>query len=182
MKLKSNISSSFLFFVFKNRLVVISEGHPPNLLIDMNSVIRRIDLTCKLVAPVISGFIISFVSLKASALMLALLTTIFVWVEYWLFMSVYNGIPTLGINSSRRRISQVSPSNHVEDTISTSQERNSLVSNDGENSATADKSFSFKIIDWISKVPYIEAWKVYLQQDVVLPGIALALLFFTVLR
>ncbi|KAK8314873.1 hypothetical protein V6Z12_D01G201100 [Gossypium hirsutum] len=162
-------------------LVVISEGHPPNLLTDMNSVIRRIDLTCKLVAPVISGFIISFVSLKASALMLALWTTISVWVEYWLFMSVYNGIPALGINSSRRRILQVSPSNHVEDTISTSQERNSLVSNDGENSATAGKSFAFKIIEWISKVPYIEAWKVYLQQDVVLPGVALALLFFTVL-
>ncbi|KAA3465520.1 solute carrier family 40 member 2-like isoform X1 [Gossypium australe] len=163
-------------------LVVISEGHPPNLLTDINSVIRRIDLTCKLVAPVISGFIISFVSLKASALMLALWTTISVWVEYWLFMSVYNGIPVLGINSSRRRILQVSPSNHVEDTISTSQERNRLVSNDGENSATAGKSFAFKIIDWISKVPYIEAWKVYLQQDVVLPGVALALLFFTVLR
>ncbi|KAB2097583.1 hypothetical protein ERO13_A01G170500v2 [Gossypium hirsutum] len=162
-------------------LVVISEGHPPNLLADINSVIRRIDLTCKLVAPVISGFIISFVSLKASALMLALWTTISVWVEYWLFISVYNGIPALGINSSRRRILQVSPSNHVEDTISTSQERNSLVSNDGENSATAGKSFAFKIIEWISNVPYIEAWKVYLQQDVVLPGVALALLFFTVL-
>ncbi|KAE8667337.1 Solute carrier family 40 member 1 [Hibiscus syriacus] len=162
-------------------LVVISEGNPPSLLTDMNSVIRRIDLTCKLVAPVISGLIISFVSLKASAMAFALWTTITVWVEYWLFMSVYNGIPALGINSSRRLISRVSPSDQVEDTISTSQERNNSLLNEGENAASSGKSSARRIIEWISKVPYIDAWKVYLQQDVVLAGVALALLFFTVL-
>ncbi|KAK8582537.1 hypothetical protein V6N13_069312 [Hibiscus sabdariffa] len=162
-------------------LVVIAEGNPPSLLTDMNSVIRRIDLTCKLVAPVISGLIISFVSLEASAMAFALWTTITVWVEYWLFMSVYNGIPALGINSSRRLISKVSPSDQVEDTISTSEERNNSVFNEGENSASSGKSSASRIIEWISKVPYIDAWKVYLQQDVVLPGVALALLFFTVL-
>ncbi|GMJ08106.1 FERROPORTIN 2, ARABIDOPSIS THALIANA IRON-REGULATED PROTEIN 2, iron regulated 2 [Hibiscus trionum] len=162
-------------------LVVISEGSPPSLLTDMNSVIRRIDLTCKLVAPVISGFIISFVSLEASAMAFALWSTITVWVEYWLFMSVYNGIPALGINSKRRLIAKVSPSDQVEDTISTSQERNNSVFDEGENSASSGKSSASRIIEWISKVPYIDAWKVYLQQDVVLPGVALALLFFTVL-
>ncbi|XP_022767837.1 solute carrier family 40 member 1-like isoform X2 [Durio zibethinus] len=160
-------------------LVVISTGHPPGLLTDMNSVIRRIDLTCKLVAPVITGFIISFLSLKASAMALALWTSISVWVEYWLFMSVYKGIPALG-ESSLRRISKVSSSN-VEESISASQERNSSIANDGENSAATGKSSVSTVIEWISKVPYIDAWRVYLQQDVVLPGVALALLYFTVL-
>ena len=68
----------------------------------MNSVTRRIDLTCKLLAPVVTGFIISFVSLKASALTLALWNTVSVWVEYWLFTSVYKGIPALGLSSQRR--------------------------------------------------------------------------------
>ncbi|KAK6290723.1 hypothetical protein POUND7_002264 [Theobroma cacao] len=172
-------------------VVVISEGHPPALLTEMNSVIRRIDLTCKLVAPVITGFIISFVSLKASAMTLALWTTITVWVEYWLFMSVYSGIPALG-ESSLRRISEVSPSDVVEESTSASQdvveestsasrEIPDSLSNDGENSAAARKNSWSKFIEWVSKVPYIDAWRVYLQQDVVLPGVALALLYFTVL-
>ncbi|XVF08356.1 hypothetical protein REPUB_Repub06bG0219600 [Reevesia pubescens] len=161
-------------------VVVITEGHPPGLLTDMNSVIRRIDLTCKLVAPVITGFIISFVSLKASAMALALWTTITVWVEYWLFMSVYNGFPALS-ESSLRRISKVSPSD-VEESISVSQERNDSVNiDDGENSAAVGRSCATKIIEWVSKASYIDAWRVYLQQDVVLPGVALALLYFTVL-
>ncbi|XWS43906.1 hypothetical protein CRYUN_Cryun16bG0144900 [Craigia yunnanensis] len=161
-------------------VVVISEGYPPDLLTQMNSIIRRIDLTSKLVAPVITGFIISFVSLKASAMALALWTAISVWVEYWLFMSVYNGVPALG-EGNLRRTSKVSPSD-VEENISASQERSNSLSNDGsESSAAAGKNSASKIIEWVSKVSYIDAWRVYLQQDVVLSGVALALLYFTVL-
>ncbi|OMO74639.1 Ferroporti-1 [Corchorus capsularis] len=152
-------------------VVVISEGHPPSVLTEMNSVIRRIDLTSKLVAPVVTGFIISFVSLKASALALALWTSICVWVEYWLFMSVYKGIPALS-ERSLKRISKASSSD-VEESISI---------NEGENSAAARKNFATKIFEWVSNVPYVDSWRVYLQQDVVLPGVALALLYFTVLR
>lgn len=147
-------------------VVVISEVYPPGLLTKMNSVIRRIDLICKLVAPVVTGFIISFVSLKASAMALALWATITVWVEYWLFMSVYNGIPALSVKSLRR----------------VSEDHNSVVSDEGENSADAEKGCATKLMDWVSKVSYIDAWRVYLeQQEVVLPGVALALLYFTVL-
>ncbi|XVE76638.1 hypothetical protein DITRI_Ditri12bG0189500 [Diplodiscus trichospermus] len=161
-------------------VVVISDGYHPGLLTDMNSVIRRIDLTCKLAAPVITGFIISFVSLKASAMALAMWTTISVWVEYWLFMSVYNGIPALGV-SSLRRILKV-PQSEVQESISAShQESDNSLLNDGESSGTAGKSSASKIIEWVSKVPYIDSWRVYLRQVVVLPGVALALLYFTVL-
>ncbi|KAJ6755620.1 SOLUTE CARRIER FAMILY 40 MEMBER 1 [Salix purpurea] len=68
-------------------VVVISEAHPPGVLTRINSIIRRIDLTCKLLAPVISGFIMSFVSVKASAMTLAVWNTVAVWLEYWLFTS-----------------------------------------------------------------------------------------------
>ncbi|KAI3920980.1 hypothetical protein MKW92_015743, partial [Papaver armeniacum] len=56
----------------------------------MNSVIRRIDLSCELFAPVASGFIISFASLKASAVTFALWNILSVWLQYWLLKSVYN--------------------------------------------------------------------------------------------
>ncbi|XP_062020657.1 solute carrier family 40 member 1-like [Rosa rugosa] len=39
--------------------VVISEGHSPEVLTKINSVMRRIDLFCKLCAPVLTGLIMS---------------------------------------------------------------------------------------------------------------------------
>ncbi|KAE8099092.1 hypothetical protein FH972_017100 [Carpinus fangiana] len=149
-------------------VVVISEGHPPEMLTKMNSIIRRIDLICKLFGPVLSGFLISFVSLTASAVALALWNAISIWLEYWLFISVYNGIPALG-ERSEKRISRLSPVEVVEESTLTSQERES---------ALTVNTWESKIIQWI---PCLDAWRVYFQQDVVLPGLALALLYFTVL-
>ncbi|KAK7349734.1 hypothetical protein VNO77_07354 [Canavalia gladiata] len=159
-------------------LLVISEGQPPEMLTKMNSVTRRIDLSCKLLAPVITGFIISFVSLKVSAITLALWNTVSVWVEYWLFTSVYYGIPALG-QSNQRRMARLLQSD-VERKGPTLEE-DSLLSGSGGDLELADRQCSKKISEKISEIPYISAWSVYLQQEVALPGIALALLFFTVL-
>ena len=160
--------------------MVISEGQPPELLTKMNSVTRRIDLSCKLLAPVISGFIISFVSLKASAATLALWNTIAVWVEYWLFMSVFRGIPALG-QSSERRMARILSSN-LESSKPASLERDSLLSPADDNSELDNRKWRKKIAQWFLEIPYIAAWRVYIRQEVVLPGLALALLYFTVLR
>jgi len=146
----------------------------------MNSVTRRIDLTCKLLAPVITGFIISFVSLKASAITLAFWNGVSVWVEYWLFTSVYNGIPVL-YQSSQRRKDRLSSQSDLEKNNSTS-ESDSLLHDTGDRSELVDGKSRKTISEWISKISYVDAWRVYLQQEVVLPGLALALLFFTVLR
>lgn len=143
----------------------------------MNSVTRRIDLTCKLLAPVITGFIISFVSLKASAITLALWNTISVWVEYWLFTSVYNGIPALE-QSSQKRMERFSQSNLKRKNSTPEGESLLYVSS----SELVDGKRRKKISEWILKISYVDAWRLYLQQEVVLPGLALALLFFTVLR
>ncbi|WJX42891.1 Solute carrier 40 member 2 [Trifolium repens] len=161
-------------------LLVISEGQSPELLTKMNSVTRRIDLTCKLLAPVITGFIISFVSLKASAITLALWNGVSVWVEYWLFTSVYNGIPAL-CQSSQRRMERLSSESDLERNNSTSEGDSLLNDTSGDSSELLDGKSRTKFSDWISKISYVDAWRVYLQQEVVLPGLALALLFFTVL-
>ncbi|KAL2337642.1 hypothetical protein Fmac_012088 [Flemingia macrophylla] len=161
-------------------LLVISEGQPPELLTKMNSVTRRIDLTCKLFAPVVTGFIISFVSLRASAITLALWNTVTVWVEYWLFTSVYNGIPALP-QSSQRKMARLSQCDQQRNTPTLDLEDDSLLSVTDGSSELEDRKCSKKICKKISEIPYIAAWRVYLQQEVVLPGIALALLFFTVL-
>lgn len=148
----------------------MSEGQPPRLLTQMNSVIRRIDLICKLFAPVVSGFIISFISLRVSAMTLAVLNTTCVWLEYWFFMSVYKGIPAL-VERNLKRTSRPSPVVLLE---------SSLIQNGNPASAESNQNQNFR--EKISKIPFIGAWKLYLEQEVVLPGVSLALLYFTVLR
>nr|WRQ72733.1 ferroportin transporter IREG2 [Leucocroton havanensis] len=141
--------------------VVISEAHPETSLESINSTLRRIDLTCKLLAPVASGFIISFVSIKASALALAIWNSVAVWIEYWLFTYVFKNIPAL-CETGRRK--------------SDPDEQSSLIKTDPEEPISL---ISENILP--KDVPFIGAWRLYLQQDVVLPGVALALLYFTVL-
>ncbi|PIN19700.1 Iron transporter [Handroanthus impetiginosus] len=161
-------------------VVVISENQPPGVLTKMNSTIRRIDLTCKLFAPVVSGFIISFISLTASAVTLALWNVVSVCLQYWLLMSVYNGIPALA-EINRRRVSR-SSLREVDGSTSTHYEQTPLMLSD-MNDLKQPESSSGKgtIIEQFLNLPYIGAWRLYLKQDVVLPGLALALLYFTVL-
>ncbi|VFQ71158.1 unnamed protein product [Cuscuta campestris] len=157
-------------------VVVISEGHTPEMLTHMNSTIRRIDLVSKLFAPVISGSIISFISLTASAMTLALWNLISVCLEYYLLTSVYNGIPVLR-ECSLRRVLRSLP-NNIELNPSVNHEEESLLNVEKNES---ESSRWVKIRDRVSRILYVNAWKVYLQQDVLLPGLALALLYFTVL-
>lgn len=153
----------------------MSGGQPPEVLTRMNSILRRIDLTCKLFAPVVSGFIISFVSLKASAMTLAIWNTVSVWLQYWLLMSVYSGIPSLS-ESSQKRTSKISESG------SSCQGINRSASIGSGSLMLIDNKWKKKMVKWVQKVLCISAWTVYLRQDVVISGVALALLYFTVLR
>ncbi|KAL0347532.1 UNVERIFIED_CONTAM: Solute carrier family 40 member 2 [Sesamum calycinum] len=160
-------------------VVVISEGQPPEVLTKMNSMIRRIDLSCKLFAPVVTGFIISFVSLTASAMTLALWNILSVCLQYWLLMSVYNGIPSL--REVRQRRESRSSVRKNDESTSTHHEKKSLVSSDTNDSKQPESSSEQTIIEKFLNLPYITAWRLYIEQDVVLPGLALALLYFTVL-
>lgn len=164
------------------RVIVISEGQLPGVQTKMNSILRRIDLTCKLFAPAVTGFIISFVSLTASAMTLALWNILSVCLQYWLLMSVYNGIPALK-EISQKRVSRSSARDQDEIT-SAHPETARLLSSDVNDLERTESSSSSKgnMIEEFLNLPYISAWRLYLQQDVVLPGLALALLYFTVLR
>lgn len=152
-------------------VVVMSEDQPPGVLTKMNSVLRRIDLVCKLFAPVVSGFIVSFVSLTASAIFLALWNIISVCLQYWLLSAVYNGIPALCMKDQNRKeppASDPGPSMYVSK------------DNDSLSEDTSDRP-STRVFGCFSMLPCLGAWRVYSNQEVVLPGLALALLYFTVL-
>ncbi|KAF8041961.1 hypothetical protein BT93_A0534 [Corymbia citriodora subsp. variegata] len=158
-------------------VVVISEGHPPETLTQMNSVIRRIDLICKLFAPVASGFFVSFASLKASAVAFALWNFASVWLAYWLMNSVYSGIPALR-ESNRRRKQQI-PSDGTKGRVSTLE--GGTLHDEASVHGTEEKSLMRRKMNLIMNSSFMVSWRIYLRQEVVLPGVALALLYFTVL-
>ncbi|AED90628.1 iron regulated 2 [Arabidopsis thaliana] len=160
-------------------VVVMSEGHSPAVLTRMNSVIRGIDLSSKLLSPVITGLIISFVSLRASAITFAAWATITVWIEYWLFISVYNGVPAI-VQSDERRSLRSSQS-QAEETDSASSFYVPLLHEEESYRNTQSRSRILRILERISESSFVSAWRNYLNQEIVLPGVSLALLFFTVL-
>jgi solute carrier family 40 (iron-regulated transporter), member 1 len=151
----------------------MSNGQPPDLLTKMNSVIRRIDLTCKLLAPVFTGFIISFISLRASAIIFSVWNIVSVFMEYWLIASVYNGVPSLS-ESDQRRNSRVS-GGKIAESSSILEESESSINGESED-------WRIQAMERLSLIPCFDSWIVYLKQQVALPGIALAFLYFTVLR
>lgn len=148
-------------------VVVMCSGHPPVVLTRINSAIRRIDLSCKLLAPVLSGFVISFVSTQASAVALALWNVASVWLVYWLFVSVYNGVPALSANSLARDAAAAS-----------APEVDEAVQGYGRD---ASSDWSERLTTRLSILPCWESWAVYARQEVMLPGVALAILYFSVL-
>ncbi|KAL9278320.1 Solute carrier family 40 member 2 [Arabidopsis thaliana] len=160
-------------------VVVMSEGHSPAVLTRMNSVIRGIDLSSKLLSPVITGLIISFVSLRASAITFAAWATITVWIEYWLFISVYNGVPAI-VQSDERRSLRSSQS-QAEETDSASSFYVPLLHEEESYRNTQSRSRILRILERISESSFVSAWRNYLNQEIVLPGVSLALLFFTFL-
>ncbi|KAL6841684.1 hypothetical protein ACP4OV_028513 [Aristida adscensionis] len=155
-------------------VVVISTGQPPAVLTGINAVVRRIDLSCKLLAPVFSGLVISFASAQASAAALALWNVASVGVEYWLFVSVYHGVPALAENARLR-----ATDDDAEATAA------ALLSPSPSSSIAAPAETALewrtRLTQQLSIIPCWESWVVYLRQDVALPGIALAFLYFTVL-
>lgn len=157
---------------------MISEGHPPETLTQMNSVIRRIDLICKLFAPVVSGFFVSFASLKASAVAFALWNFASVWLQYWLMSSVYSGIPALRESNQRRR--QQIPTDGTEGRVSTLE--GGMLHDEASVHGTEEKSLMRRKMNLVMNSDFMVSWRTYLRQEVVIPGVALALLYFTVLR
>jgi iron-regulated transporter 1 len=124
-----------------------------------------------------SGFVISFVSTQASAVALALLSAASVGMQYLLFVSVYNGVPALGENVHQRRESataaEVLPSSEIFG------QANEDVQKHGEEDGS---SWRVRVTKQLSNLPWWESWAVYMRQEVMLPGVALAILYCTVLR
>lgn len=63
----------------------------------MNAVVRSIDLSCKILAPIAVGGIMSVSNLKISAVFIAVWNVVSLFIEYGLLRKVYNLVPRLAI-------------------------------------------------------------------------------------
>jgi iron-regulated transporter 1 len=94
--------------VERDWVVVIAEQAPGSLT-RINSVMRRIDLSCKLLAPVAVGFLMSYASMLASAVLIAVWNVSSVGLEYGLLYIVYTAMPILQQKSPSRNTKLESP-------------------------------------------------------------------------
>lgn len=155
-------------------MVVISENEAPGVLAEINSVMRRIDLSCKLLAPVLVGALMSFVSPLWCAVMIASWNALSVGFEYWFLHRVYWSIAALQQQKApSRQTSAGSGKLGIED-------RELGPFQEDEVDVAADEKAAARRTPFWGKI--FGGWRVYFQQEVVLAGVSLALLYFTVLR
>lgn len=67
----------------------------------MSAFLRRIDLTTKLLAPIVTGQVITFGSMTIGALFIAGWNLVSVFVEYIFLHAVYKSVPALASKENR---------------------------------------------------------------------------------
>ncbi|KAH3907319.1 hypothetical protein HBH56_193180 [Parastagonospora nodorum] len=121
---------------------------------DLNSMMRRIDLLCKLVAPVGIGLLDGY-STKIAILVVFAQNAVSVAIEYWAIKQVYDAIPELGNSKASE----------------TSQDRVTPLSTTTTTTTPTTKS----------PVSLLAPYKSYIQNPAFLASFALSLLYLTVL-
>jgi iron-regulated transporter 1 len=121
----------------------------------LNSVMRRIDLICKLIAPVGIGLLDGY-STKVAICVVFFQNAISVGVEYWAIKNVYDAIPELGEGKGQVSHSSLTPLQTTTTTTATSNSPKRTT-------------------------PFLAPYKSYIQNPAFLASFALSLLYLTVL-
>ena len=167
----------------------------------LNACMRRIDLCCKLMAPVLIGAVITYTNYFTSTLFVAGWNVISYFAEFSLLCIVYYYVPTLAHKKYRKStVLAVSSEDQAEDGAeevqvvsekATSDVNEADDDNDNDDSvfvvgAPKSKSCKRRCVKVLSKLitPYTtirDGWKIYAKQEIARVGIAMSLLYVTVL-
>ena len=171
----------------------------------LNACMRRIDLCCKLMAPLLVGAVITYTDYFISTLFVAGWNIISYFAEFGLLYIVYHYVPALAHKKGRKQSSLTDSSeDQIESSLTDSSDDQSEEENEGgkgitdkslnegddENRFFAElrksKSCKQKFFSVLSKLgsPYItirDGWKIYARQEIARVGIAMSLLYVTVL-
>ena len=170
-------------------------------LLETNSILRRIDLCCKILAPILVGQIMTYISKVAGVVLLAGWNVVSVFLEYYLLWKVFQSVSALS--------QKVFDTRHEDETeegssVDLSQEepqgsrgsQESIENDDpgrGQNGTEALVSSVNTRVRRVQRKPGIfkrfkkriitfkNGWNIYFRQPVSRPGLALASLYFTVI-
>ena len=155
----------------------------------LNAYMRRIDLCCKLMAPLLVGAIITYTDYFTSTLFVAGWNVISYFAEFGLLCIVYYYIPTLAHKNIRKQslLSENSEDRREEDEEelipdkSPSKDENVFVAKPRKSKSCKQQFFSIlsKLIS--PCITIRDGWKIYARQEIARVGIAMSLLYVTVL-
>ena len=172
----------------------------------LNSNMRRIDLLCKLLAPTVTGVLLSLTSPFATTIIVASWNVISFFGELSLLWLLYKLIPTLAVKKYRKTVvtlemqkrdssedvegeEESSASSKLkeeeDDTLEDTVEDKNLLKTQRQRPKFQSSSWR-KVRRVCSKLlsPYatiLNGWKIYMKQEIVLVGFSLASLYLTVL-
>ena len=173
----------------------MAAGSPANNLTKMNAAMRRIDLSCTLLAAVFVGLLMSAVSVVTAAIFMAAWNVTCVGIEYWLLLTIYKKTPRLHeripiYHLGLPKVEMVPPI--------TKTTQQPLLRPDIENpthtSCNSRTSETFRrglseipqcvaaLWHRLMSLPSFEGWRVYMRQQDKLAGISFSLLSLSVLR
>lgn len=155
-------SSGTVILIQRDWIVVIANGDNDRLA-GMNSVLRSIELTTYMVAPIVAGQMFYFVGYVATGFFIAGWNVISVVFEYLLLNSIYREFPNLD-----KKVADTEKAEEQEQALDTSAKDKNM------NNLDSSKKTNF----------FVEAakgWGVYFRHPVRNAGLGLALLYMTVL-
>ena len=165
----------------------------------LNACMRRIDLCCKLMAPVLIGAVITYTDYFTSTLFVAGWNVFSYFAEFGLLYIVYYYVPTLAHKKYRKStLSTISFEDQAEDCAEEVQVVSEMATSDVNEAddddddnvfnvrAPKSKSCKRRCVKVLSKLitPYTiirDGWKIYAKQEIARVGIAMSLLYITVL-
>ena len=154
--------------------------------------LRRIDLSCAILAPVAVGIIMSLAHKFAGVIFICVWNLVSMVAEYYLLLSVYNVVPALAYKTFEL-VSESKDKKTSANNPETANEFVNILENEQTGVHTEDDSFVNEQPTVIMKAAsrttnlfrrlssFVSGWKVYSKQTVASAGVSLAMLYLTVL-
>lgn len=162
--------------------VVVCANKESSRLSNMNSIMRRIDLTTNILAPLITAQLMTYVSQQVACYFIAGFFIVAFFIEYWLLQKLRNKVPKLAAKKLRNEARQTTEDETTitqsltYGTIENKQElpqKDEVKSQSKGPSCLRNECKKFK--DWGN------AWNTYFHHYIAPAGLALALLYMTVM-
>ncbi|KAL1914477.1 uncharacterized protein VTP21DRAFT_8860 [Calcarisporiella thermophila] len=150
--------------------VVVIANNDSMLLTKLNTMMRRIDLFCKLVAPLLIGFLISFTSVLFGVAFVGFWNVISLVLELYLIFQVYIAVPELKRPKNLHQPEQVPSDSTILESTETIQSNSAR-----QNSLYWVHMFKESVKSWRKN------WEMYVRHPVFLASLSYSFTYLTVL-